>query len=64
MAILDRKLKRVALEYAQGMLPAGDTPEAAQFHALEALASIYAVDISIDNVLGGTPGHEIGRASD
>lgn len=28
--------------------------------ALEALASIYGVDISPDNVIGGTPGHEIG----
>ncbi|MDA8026518.1 MAG: hypothetical protein M0Z45_11255 [Actinomycetota bacterium] len=28
--------------------------------ALEALASIYGVDISPDNIIGGTPGHEIG----
>ncbi len=28
--------------------------------ALEALASIYGVDISPDNVIGGSPGHEIG----
>lgn len=60
VAILDRKLERVAKDYAKGKLPAGDTPEAAQFHALEALASIYAVDISADNIIGGTPGHEIG----
>lgn len=60
VAILDRKLDRIARDYAKGKLPAGDTPEAAQFHALEALASIYAVDISSDNIIGGTPGHEIG----
>jgi hypothetical protein len=60
VAILDRKLEGVAKDYAKGKLPAGDTPEAAQFHALEALASIYAVDISADNIIGGTPGHEIG----
>jgi hypothetical protein len=41
-------------------LPAGTEEEAAQFHALEALASIYGVDISKDNIIGGTPGHEIG----
>lgn len=60
VAILARKLDRIAKDRAKGQLPAGDTSEDAQFHALEALASIYAVDISIDNVVGGTPGHEIG----
>jgi hypothetical protein len=59
VAILDRKLERIATEHAHGKLAAGPSPEAAQFHALEALASIYAVDISIDNVVGGTLGHEI-----
>ena len=60
VAILDRKLERITKDFAEGILPAGDATEAAQFHALEALASIYAVDISIENVVGGTPGHEIG----
>ena len=60
VAILDRKLGRIAKDFAKDKLPAGDTPEAAQFHALEALASIYAVDISSDNIIGGTPGHEVG----
>ena len=60
VAILDRKLERVARDYAMGKLPAGETPDAAQFHALESLASIYAVDISADNIIGRTPGHEIG----
>ena len=63
VAILDRKLERVAADYANESLPAGSSPEAAQFHALEALTSIYAVDISIDNVVGGTPGHELGARS-
>lgn len=58
--ILERKLDRIADDFEKGILPAGDSVEAAQFHALEALASIYAVDISSDNVVGGTPGHEIG----
>jgi hypothetical protein len=60
VAILDRKLDRIAKDYAKGNLDAGDSPEAAQFHALEALTSVYAVDISVDNVVGGTPGHEVG----
>ncbi len=60
VAILDRKLDRVAALASSGALPAGTGKEALQLHALEALSSIYAVDISIDNVVGGTPGHEIG----
>lgn len=60
VAILERKFDRIADDFEKGILPAGDSVEAAQFHALQALASIYAVDISSDNVVGGTPGHEIG----
>ena len=60
VAILDRKLEMVAAAYAAGTLPAGADVDALQFHALEAVSSIYAVDISVDNVIGGTPGHEIG----
>ena len=60
VAILDRKLRQIGKFYEKGRLPAGESAEAAQFHALEALSSIYAVDISKDNVIGGTPGHEIG----
>ncbi|NNN02856.1 MAG: hypothetical protein HKL87_02515 [Acidimicrobiaceae bacterium] len=63
VAILDRKLDRISEDLANGMLAAGDGVDAAQFHALEALASIYAVDISTDNIVGGTPGHEIGARS-
>lgn len=60
VAILDRKLDRVSDEFHAGTLAAGKDDEAVLFHAIEALASIYAVDISPDNVIGGTPGHEIG----
>ena len=60
VAILDRKLDRIAKDFAKDKLPAGTGADAAQFHALEALASIYAVDISSDNIIGGTPGHEVG----
>lgn len=60
VAILDRKLDRLTDDWATDTLPAGADRDALQFHALEALASIYAVDISIDNIVGGTPGHEIG----
>lgn len=60
VAILQRKFDRLGVAYRTGTLPAGDDGDAVKFHALEALASIYAVDISADNVVGGTPGHEIG----
>ena len=60
VGVLGRKLNRVKDEFRFGLLPAGTTKEAAQFHALQALSSIYAIDISIDNIIGGTPGHEIG----
>jgi hypothetical protein len=60
VSILERKLGRVALGYARGRLPAGGSSGGVAFHALEALASIYAVDISKDNVVGGPPGHEVG----
>jgi hypothetical protein len=60
VAILDRKLQRIADDLESGLLPAGNSEQAAQFHALEALSSIYAVDISVDNIIGGRPGHEVG----
>jgi hypothetical protein len=63
IAILERKLTNITKCLQSNKLPAGNTLEAAQFHALEALSSIYAVDISEDNIIGGTPGHEIGARS-
>ena len=58
-AILSRKLSLVDDGLRAGSLPAGKTLQAAEFHALEALGSIYGVDISDDNIIGGTPGHEV-----
>jgi len=60
VSILARKLDRVADAHAAGLLPAGAGVDALRFHGLQALSSIYAVDISVDNVVGGTPGHEVG----
>ncbi len=60
IVILSRKLAQIAKAHAKVKLPAGEHDDAATFHALEALASIYAVDISVENIIGGTPGHEIG----
>ena len=60
VAVLRHKLAKISKEHEAGNLPAGTTSAAAQFHALEALSSIYAVDISDDNVIGGKPGHEVG----
>lgn len=58
--ILDRKLARIGCLLQARELPAGRDQLAVAFHALEALASIYAVDISVDNVVGGIPGHDVG----
>lgn len=60
VAILARKLDSVAVTHRKGKLPAGRDDDALVFHGLEAVASIYAVDISVDNIIGGTPGHEVG----
>ena len=60
VAILDRKLERLSEDIEAQLLPSGVDIEAAQFHALEAIASIYAIDISSENIIGGVPGHEIG----
>jgi hypothetical protein len=60
VAILARKLKAISTVHAEGRLPAGRDLAAVEFHALEALSSIYGIDISTDNIVGGTPGHEVG----
>ncbi len=59
IAILERKVAVILDHHRNGTLPAGNGPDAVQFHLLQALASIYAVDISPENVIGG-PGHPIG----
>jgi len=60
VAVLGRKLGVVAGAFSGGSLVAGASHDALEFHGLEALASIYAVDISVENVIGGAPGHETG----
>lgn len=60
VAVLSRKLERIAQHHAASSLPAGTSVEAAHFHSLEAMSSIYGVDISPENILGGTPGHGVG----
>lgn len=60
VAVLDRKLEAISKARSGDDLAAAPTEDGVAFHALEALASIYAVDISADNVIGGTPGHEVG----
>ena len=52
IAILDRKLQHVTSHT--------DDPQTRQILALAALASIYGVDISPENILGGHPEHPIG----
>lgn len=60
VAILDRKLERLSQEMEAQSLAPDVYFEVAQFHALEAIASIYAIDISSENIIGGVLGHEIG----
>lgn len=60
VAVLGRKLGRIHRAFEASTLTGGATHDGLRFHALEAMASIYAVDISPDNIVGGTPGHEIG----
>lgn len=63
VAILDRKLTAVSDADRASALEGGTALARVQFHGLEALASIYGVDISHDNIIGGTPGHEVGARS-
>lgn len=58
-AILSRKLTLVDEVFRSQLLPAGNDLSAVEYHGLEALSSIYGIDISEDNIVGGTYGHEI-----
>ena len=60
IVVLERKLVAVAEAWKAGRLPAGSDRAALRFHALEALSSIYGIDISEENILGGVPEHPIG----
>lgn len=60
VAILDRKLDEVARQWKAENLQAGTSTKALQFHSLQILSSIYAVDISRENILGGSIEHPVG----
>lgn len=60
VAVLARKLDVVSKARVSGGLPAGNDVAACQLHGLQALSSVYAVDISVENIVGGVPGHEPG----
>jgi len=60
VAILERKLDAVMASLSTGKTLAGAGDDALAFHCLQALASIYGVDISKDNIIGGVPEHPIG----
>ena len=60
VAILERKLEAISKLFDKEFQNLESGVELTQFYGLEALSSIYAVDISKDNVVGGKPGHEIG----
>lgn len=61
VAILDRKLQSVASHAAKEVgLPAGSDALAFAFHILEALSSVYGVDISDENINGGRLDHPLG----
>lgn len=57
--ILARKLERVSHAVSNGKLRRCGARGLA-FYGLQALSTIYAVDISEENVVGGVPGHELG----
>lgn len=59
-AIYERKLESVAKNFVKGVLPAGDKPDDAMFHAVEGLASLYGMDISRVNIVGGVKEHSEG----
>ena len=59
VAIFDRKARVIADALRSCRLPAGDDRGAFLFHLLEALSSIYGVDISADNV-DGSHEHPLG----
>lgn len=60
VAILERKLERVLREWKAGRASAGSDLDSLAFHSLEGLASIYGVDISKENIVGGVPEHPVG----
>lgn len=63
VAILARKLTAISTARAEIGLPAGSDAAAVEFHALEALSSIYGIDVSVDNIVGDSARHGVGARS-
>ncbi len=59
VSIFDRKARVIVDSFTRGELPAGSDRSALFFHLLEALSSIYAVDVSHDNI-AGSDDHPLG----
>lgn len=58
VAVLDRKLAAVLRDHERDRLPAGSGVDGLHFHLLEALSSLYGIDISKENIVGfGDDGH-------
>lgn len=60
VAVLDRRLRRLLEAWENGGLPDGTDAVCFRLHALRALSGIYGMDISTENIEGGTEGHPIG----
>jgi hypothetical protein len=60
VAILDRKANEINIQHKIKNLEAGNNSSALTFHLLEALSSIYGVDLSHENINGGSVEHPIG----
>lgn len=60
VAILDRKLSVVGEAFLKGTMPAGRSVQALEFHCLEAMSSLYGVDISPENIFGDGDEHPVG----
>lgn len=58
LAVLDRKLAAVLRDHELDRLPGGSGVDGLHFHLLEALSSLYGIDISEENIVGfGDDGH-------
>jgi hypothetical protein len=60
VAVFGRKAQAVIDAHVAGELPAGTSRPAVLFHLLEALSSIYGIDISWENIDGHLPDHPVG----
>ncbi len=60
VAVFERKAQAVLAAHADGTLPAGGGRTGVLFHLVEALSSIYGIEISWENIDGHLPAHPIG----